>query len=159
MALYRRSCNFVSSYLYMLNSGLRNHLIVLAILLCLWVLMSLFSSIGLSDNRILPLLLAKCLSISIWLSEVFHIERVKRFGCFRHSETIEADNDGKLALTVFTFHVALLLEACLVAWRFSLGVLQMDLVLIYTGLFSVTKCGDLWSIFIFLSSSGTMKWF
>ena len=67
MALYRREiANFVSSYLYMLNSGLGTILIiVLAISLCFMSPDALFSSIGLSNSReFLPLLLAGCLSIS-----------------------------------------------------------------------------------------------
>ena len=126
MALYRREvANFVSSYLYMLNSGLGTILIiVLAILLCFMSSDVLFSSIGLSDSReFLPLLLAGCLSISLEGEEIWLLQTLP--------VSMRQIMMAKLALTVSLHFVALLLGLPVLAWRFSLGVLQVvDLVLI-----------------------------
>ena len=123
MALYRREiANFMSSYLYMLNSGLGTILIiVLAISLCFMTPDVLFSSIGLSNSReFLPLLLAGCLSISNPAAVSISLEVSMR-------QIMMA----KLALTVSLHFTALLLGLPVLVWRFSLGGLQVvDLVLI-----------------------------
>ena len=126
MALYRREfANFVSSYLYMLNSGLGTILIiVLAISLCFMSPDVLFSSIGLSDSReFLPLLLAGCLSISLEGEEIWLLQTLP--------VSMRQIMMAKLALTVSLHFTALLLGLPVLTWRFSLGGLQVvDLVLI-----------------------------
>ncbi|RSJ33527.1 hypothetical protein D8821_07785 [Streptococcus gordonii] len=134
MALYRREvANFVSSYLYMLNSGLGTILIiVLAILLCFMSSDVLFSSIGLSDSReFLPLLLAGCLSISNPAAVSISLEGEEIWLLQTLPVSMRQIMMAKLALTVSLHFVALLLGLPVLAWRFSLGVLQVvDLVLI-----------------------------
>ena len=126
MALYRREiANFVSSYLYMLNSGLGSILIiVLAISLCFMSPDVLFSSIGLSDSReFLPLLLAGYLSISLEGEEIWLLQTLP--------VSMRQIMMAKLALTVSLHVTALLLGLPVLTWRFSLGGLQViDLVLI-----------------------------
>ena len=142
MALYRREfANFVSSYLYMLNSGLGTILIiVLAILLCFMSSDVLFSSIGLSDSReFLPLLLAGCLSISNPAAVSISLEGEEIWLLQTLPVSMRQIMMAKLALTVSLHFVALLLGLPVLAWRFSLGVLQVvDLVLISLAYFLFT---------------------
>jgi len=134
MALYRREfANFVSSYLYMLNSGLGTILIiVLAISLCFMSPDVLFSSIGLSDSReFLPLLLAGCLSISNPAAVSISLEGEEIWLLQTLPVSMRQIMMAKLALTVSLHFVALLLGLPVLVWRFSLGGLQVvDLVLI-----------------------------
>lgn len=134
MALYRREIsNFMSSYLYMLNSGLGTILIiVLAISLCFMSPDVLFSSIGLRDSReFLPLLLAGCLSISNPAAVSISLEGEEIWLLQTLPVSMRQIMMAKLALTVSLHFAALLLGLSVLVWRFSLGGLQVvDLVLI-----------------------------
>ena len=131
MALYRREIeNFVSSYLYMLNSGLGSILIiVLAISLCFMSPDVLFSSIGLSNSR--EFLLAGCLSISNPAAVSISLEVDEIWLLQTLPVSMRQIMMAKLALTVSLHFTALLLGLPVLVWRFSLGGLQVvDLVLI-----------------------------
>ena len=134
MALYRREiANFVTSYLYMLNSGLGAILIiVLAISLCFMSPDALFSSIGLSNSReFLLLLLAGCLSISNPAAVSISLEGEEIWLLQTLPVSMRQIMMAKLALTVSLHVTALLLGLPVLTWRFSLGGLQVvDLVLI-----------------------------
>ena len=123
MALYRREvANFVSSYLYMLNSGLGTILIiVLAILLCF-----MSSDVPLFFDRT-QAIAENFTPITGWLSQYFQSCSCQYFlrgwrdlAASDAPGFYEADNDGKLALTVSLHFVALLLGLPVLAWRFSL---------------------------------------
>ena len=130
MALYRREiANFVSSYLYMLNSGLGT---ILIIVLAFMSPEALFSLIGLSNSReFLPLLLAGCLSISNPAAVSISLEGEEIWLLQTLPVSMRQIMMAKLALTVSLHFTALLLGLPVLVWRFSLGGLQVvDLVLI-----------------------------
>ena len=127
-ALYRRELtNFLSSYLYMLNSGLGTILLMaLTLGLCFMKPTVLFAGLGLGNGQdLLPLLLIGLVSISNPASVSISLEGGQLWLIETLPLSMKTILHAKMALAISLHLSALLMSLPILIWRFSLHLPQV----------------------------------